>query len=86
MRLKVIDMLPEEVEKYQLQYLPGKQTVKIFVKTKSGPKYYPVNELPLEKAAVVIDILRNEKPLHYYTDNSALQTGGEPIGEGDTSP
>ncbi|MGV8175672.1 MAG: hypothetical protein ACP5OU_08235 [Methanothrix sp.] len=79
-------MTPEEVEKYQLQYLPGKQTVKIFVKPKSGPKWYLVNELPLEKAAVVIDILRNEKPINYYIDNSALQTAGELIGEGDTSP
>lgn len=81
-RLKVIDMSAEEVEKYLIQYLPGKQTVKISVKTPSGPKYYLVNELPLEKAAVVIDMLRNEKPIYYYIDNSSLHTAGEKTGEG----
>lgn len=86
MRLKVIYMAAEEVEKYQLYYQPGKQTVKIWVKTKSGPKFYLVNELLLEKAAVLIDILRNEKPIYYYIDNSVLETAGELIGEGDKSP
>jgi len=77
-------MAAEEVIKYQLQYIPEKQTVKIFVQTKeSGWHKKPVNELPVEKAAFVVDMLRNEKPIHYYADNSALQTGGESVGEGE---
>jgi hypothetical protein len=76
-------MAIEEVIGYQFQYRPKEQKVRLHVKTKSGWYKKPVDILPLEKAAFLIDMLRNEKPIYYHTDNSAIQTGGETIGEGE---
>jgi hypothetical protein len=76
-------MAIEEVTSYQVQYIPEKQIVRFLVETKSGWYKKPVSELPVEKAAFLIDMLRNEKPIYYYTDNSAIQTVREKIGEGE---
>ena len=75
------DMVYEIVERYVLQYVQTRQTVRISVSTASG--WHLISELPPEKAAFLSDMLRNEKPIYYGTENNSLITNSEPIGEGE---
>lgn len=72
-------MADELVTDYWLNYKIKTDTVRIWIKTTaSGWKL--VDELPLEKAVFLSDMLRNEKPLFYIKDVS-LHTKEEPPGE-----
>ena len=43
-----------------------------------------LNDLDLNHAGYLVDLLRNEKPLIYDTTAKVLATGGqEPVGEGE---
>jgi len=72
--------MDELVEEYWLNYRPGTQTVRIWVRT--GPSGWQlVNELPTEKAVFLSDMLRSERPVYWITGNVSLHTRGEPVGE-----
>lgn len=36
-----------------------------------------------EEAMLLLDVLRNEKPVYYQAEHQILATGMEPVGEGD---
>lgn len=36
-----------------------------------------------QEGTLMIDILRNEKPVYYNTDSELIHTGFEPVGEGE---
>ncbi|GJL56592.1 MAG: hypothetical protein NPIRA02_37240 [Nitrospirales bacterium] len=76
-------MATELVQDYWLNYKPATQTVRIHVRTEPSG-WQLVNELPVEKAVAVSDMLRNEKPIYWVTGNSALHTKEEPPGEEET--
>lgn len=72
--------MDELVEEYWLNYRPARQTVRIWVRT--GPSGWQlVNELPIEKAVFLSDMLRSERPVYWMTGNVSLHTRGEPVGE-----
>jgi hypothetical protein len=75
----VNDVIWETVERYVLQYVQTRKTVRISVETVSG--WHLIDELPPEKAAFLSDMLRNEKPIYYAPENNSLKTNAEPIGE-----
>ena len=68
----------ELVLDYWLTYKITTQTVAISVNTASG--WYLVDELPVEKAAFLSDMLRNEEPV-FIVPGSTLHTHAEPPGE-----
>ena len=37
-----------------------------------------------QEMLLVLDILRNEKPVSFHTDTKAIATGAEPVGEEET--
>ena len=72
--------MDELVLNYWLNYKPTTETVRIWIRTaQSG--WQLVNELPVEKAVFLSDMLRNEKPVYWISGNVSLHTKGEPVGE-----
>ncbi len=73
-------MADELVVEYWLNYQPGTETVRIWVRTlESG--WQLIYELAPERAVFVSDMLRNEKPIFWVTGNVSLHTREEPPGE-----
>ncbi|MDJ0757416.1 MAG: hypothetical protein QNJ45_28035 [Ardenticatenaceae bacterium] len=76
-------MADELVRDYWLNYKPATETVRIWISTKKSG-WQLVNELPIEKAVFLSDMLRNEKPVFWIPGNVSLHTRGEPVGEEET--
>ena len=73
-------MADELVREYWLNYRPASETVRIWIRTDSSG-WQLVNELPVEKAVFLSDMLRSETPVYWITGNVSLHTQGEPVGE-----
>jgi hypothetical protein len=67
------------VTDYWLRYDANSLTTQIYVK--AGGTWHLVNDLPVEKAVYISDMLRNEKPVFYIVDSKILHTKEEPPGE-----
>ncbi|MDJ0590634.1 MAG: hypothetical protein QNJ72_11650 [Pleurocapsa sp. MO_226.B13] len=72
--------MSELVTDYWLNYGADSQNVRIFIRT-SASGWVLVNELPIEKAVFLSDMLRNEKPIFWISSSKRLHTKEEPPGE-----
>ncbi len=72
--------MSQMVTDYWLNYQPATQTVRIWIKTNESG-WQLVNDLAMEKAVFLSDMLRNEKPIYWVAGNAALHTKEEPPGE-----
>jgi hypothetical protein len=60
----------------------GKVSISVYFPGGSGNTALMKN-LTLEEARLVIDILRNEKPVYLDEAQGRISTGPEPVGEGE---
>ena len=70
------------VEEYSLGWRPSTGAGMIYLKFADGT-YKNFQPKTVEELAAYGDILRNEKPIYYHMGTGALQTGDEPVGEGE---
>lgn len=69
------------VEKYAvLHYRDGRTRLNLYFTDGSWDHYY---ELDPARASLLVDILRNEKPVYWTESYDILWTGREPVGEGE---
>ena len=67
------------VSKYAvLHYRDGRTRINLYFTDGSWDYYF---ELDPARAALLIDILRNEKPVYWTHPQDILWTGKEPVGE-----
>ena len=72
--------MDELVLEYWLNYKPATETARIWIRT-AASSWQLVNELPVENAVFLSDMLRSEKPVYWIAGNVSLHTKGEPVGE-----
>ncbi|NVM27730.1 MAG: hypothetical protein HWN65_02720 [Candidatus Helarchaeota archaeon] len=71
--------IQKEIKEYALlHYKTGKTAVHLFFKDGSKETYA---DLDPARALLVVDILRNEKPVYWTAGPDILSTGKEPVGE-----
>ena len=67
------------IEKYAvLHYKDGRTRINLYFTDGSWDYYF---ELDPARALLLLDILRNEKPVYWTHPNDILWTGKEPVGE-----
>jgi hypothetical protein len=76
-----VKIMSELVSDYWLRYDANTLNTQIYVR--SAGVWHLVNELPIEKAVYLSDMLRNEKPVFYIPGSKILHTKEEPPGEGE---
>lgn len=73
----------KQIEKYAVLYYPsGLSRINVYFPDGSWFSYM---DLDAAQALLLVDILRNEKPIFWSTENEALIAGREPVGEGEVA-
>ncbi|ROS01325.1 hypothetical protein EDC56_1760 [Sinobacterium caligoides] len=73
----------KEVNQYSLNWRAEQNSGIIWLKLADGTDV-SIEPDSIEELAALGDILRNEKPIHYNTDNRDLSTSWELVGEGES--
>lgn len=71
----------KEVNYYQVLWRHDTKAGWVKVFYVDGSDAYQIGPLTYEDYTVMLDMLRNEKPVYYDLEQNALATIGEPVGE-----
>ena len=73
-----------EIEKYQISWNAGVDEGTFILQLADGTTATQVAD-SAQEAMLILDLLRNEKPVMYLKGNGLIMTGFEAVGEGEES-
>ena len=72
-----------KVKSYQVGWIPELHQGRVYLILEDVSEWEQMGTFDPQEFGAILDLLRNEKPLHYRTDGKVLWTGLEPPGEGE---